>query len=235
MNDAPMQITPLIQLTGVTKEYASPGEPVRVLTGVDLTVERGARVAIVGPSGSGKSTLLNIIGALDTADSGEVSVNGREISGLDAASGARFRNREVGFIFQMHLLLPQCTVLENVLVPSLVAEDPVVRANAEEKAEMLLSSVGLTDRRDFFPGQLSGGERLRTAVVRSMINGPSVLLADEPTGSLDNETADTLADVLLTVSTKEGTTLIAVTHSDRLAGRFDTVYRLDNGTLAPCG
>lgn len=232
-----MSDAPAVRLEKVGKEYPSPagGAPIKVLRGIELSIEPGARVAVIGPSGSGKSTLLNIIGALDTADSGSVVVGGREIGNLDAAARARFRNLEVGFVFQMYHLLPQCTVLENVLVPTLVADDPEIRSGAEGRAERLLGKVGLGDRLDHFPGQLSGGERLRAAVVRALINSPSIVLADEPTGSLDNETAGVLADVLLGVNGEEGVTLIAVTHSDRLAERFDTVYRLEMGVLRSCG
>lgn len=225
---------PLVQLSAIEKSYTTAGNPVRVLSGLNLEVRRNDLVAIVGPSGSGKSTLLNILGALDTADSGNVLVNGYDLGRLDDAERARFRNLEVGFVFQMHLLLPQCTVLENVLVPSLIVPDPVIRSEAENRAMELLANVGLAHRRDHFPGQLSGGERLRTAVVRSLINRPSLVLADEPTGSLDNETSDTLADVLIEVNRDEQVTFIAVTHSDRFAERFHLVYRLDRGKLQPC-
>ena len=221
-------------LSGVEKAYTSPSGRLPVLRGLDLVVEKGSSVAIVGPSGSGKSTLLNIMGALDNADSGDVQINGRDISGLDADARANFRNREVGFVFQMHHLLPQCTVMENILVPSLVVRNRERRAGAGERAAALLSRIGLAERSDYFPGQLSGGERLRTAVVRSLINSPSIVLADEPTGSLDNETADTLADVLLELNADDGTTLVAVTHSGRFAASFGTTYRLENGVLIRC-
>lgn len=225
----------LVRLTAVRKSYSSTTGLIRVLQGVDLTIGRNARVAIVGPSGSGKSTLLNILGALDTTDGGEVMINGTDLSTLDSRERAKFRNHEVGFVFQMHLLLPQCTVLENVLVPSLIAEDPTIKSGAPERAKALLGEVGLGDRLDHFPDLLSGGERLRVALVRALVNRPSLILADEPTGSLDNQTADTIGDVLIRLNRNEGVTLVAVTHSERLAGRFDTVFRLENGVLTSCG
>ena len=224
--------SPLVQLNEVYKSYTTAAGPIQVLTGVNLKVERNKLVAIVGPSGSGKSTLLNILGALDSADSGEVLVNGADLAELSTAARANFRNRVVGFVFQLHHLLPQCTVLENVLVPSLVVEDPQARSGAKDRAMNLLSKAGLKGRRDHFPAQLSGGERLRAAVVRALINQPSLVLADEPTGSLDNITADTLADLLVEVNREENVTLIAVTHSERFAERFDTVYRLEKETLS---
>ncbi|MBM4039047.1 MAG: ABC transporter ATP-binding protein [Planctomycetes bacterium] len=223
--------TPLLELVDVTKHYDGPAAAPPVLRGVSLRVERGESLAVVGPSGCGKSTLLNLIGALDRPTSGRVLLNGTDLASLDDRRLALVRNREIGFIFQLHHLLPQCTVLENILVPTLVAGAMSPGETPEQRAKRLLERVGLADRADYFPGQLSGGERQRAAVVRSLINAPNLLLADEPTGSLDRASAETLAALLVELNREEKVTLLLVTHALDLAGKMGRVMELRDGTL----
>src|SRR5438445_6787254 len=225
--------SPLLKLIDVSKRYESPtgAEAVPVLRDVTLEIGRGESVAIVGPSGSGKSTLLNIMGTLDRPSSGQVLLDGRELNQLDDIQLAAVRNRRIGFIFQAHHLLPQCTVLENVLVPTLASAGRASRNGAPERAERLLKRVGLGERATHRPGQLSGGERQRVAVVRALINQPQLLLADEPTGALDRASAGQLAQLLLELNREEGVTLIVVTHALDLARKMGRVFELKNGTL----
>ena len=219
-----------ILLTQVTKTYHPPrGVPVPVLRGVDLHVGAGETLAITGPSGSGKTTLLQLIGALDTADSGDVRVNGRELSTLSETDRARFRNREIGFVFQAHHLLPQLTAIENVLVPAWATR--TVEEERHARAVRLLERVGLRDRMRHFPGQLSGGEQQRVAIARALVMSPCLLLADEPTGALDHDTAQSLMDLLLELNRDEGATLILVTHSHACAERMGRRVRICNGLL----
>jgi ABC-type lipoprotein export system ATPase subunit len=227
----------LLKLSNVSKRYESPdgAAPVEVLRSVTLEIQRGESVAIVGPSGSGKSTLLNIIGTLDRASGGEVFLDGRDLSRLNEVELAAVRNREIGFVFQSHHLLPQCTVLENVLVPTLATNDPAVRTGAAERAGKLLQRVGLGDRTSHRPGQLSGGERQRVAVVRSLINQPKLLLADEPTGALDRATAQNLAQLLVDLNRDLQVTLIVVTHAPDLAGKMQRLLELRDGRLVADG
>jgi len=220
-----------LELRDVTKIYRTPsGDSVIVLKDIQLSAARGDAVAVIGPSGSGKSTLLNIIGSLDSPSSGLVTLSGRELSSLGEDEVAVLRNEEIGFIFQLHHLLPQCTVLENVLVPAI----PRKAQNDEavvKRAKMLLERVGLGKFMDYFPARLSGGERQRIAVVRALINKPGLVLADEPTGSLDQASAAALGNLLCELNHEEKVTLITVTHSDELAGMMNTVYRLKDGML----
>lgn len=227
----------LLQLTGVSKSYtaASGAAPLSILTGVDLQVERGESVAIIGPSGSGKSTLLNIIGTLDRPDAGSVSLDGQELTKLSELDLVEVRNRKIGFIFQGHHLLPQCSVLENVLVPTLASKDKTLRASAPERARKLLDRVGLGARLDHRPGQLSGGERQRVAVVRALINEPVLLLADEPTGALDRASAENLAQLLVELNRERSLNLIVVTHALDLAARMQRQFELREGRLAARG
>ena len=222
----------LLELHDVVKTYESPGggPPTTVLDGVSLRVQAGESLAVVGPSGSGKSTLLNIIGALDRPTSGRVVLDGRDLATLGETALAEVRNRQIGFVFQLHHLLPQCTVLENVLVPTLPGGSG---GDAEARARALLERVGLADRLAYFPGQLSGGERQRVAVVRALINQPRLLLADEPTGSLDRASAENLADLLAGLNREQGVTLIMVTHAPHLARRMGRVLELRDGRLVP--
>lgn len=223
----------LLELINIAKYYNLPdgADPACVLKDVTLQVAAGESVAITGPSGSGKSTLLNIIGALDRPTSGRVLLEGRDLALTNENELATIRNREIGFIFQLHHLLPQYTVLENVLVPTLVDRNRA--RDAEATARRLLERVGLEARLSYRPGRLSGGERQRVAVVRALINSPKLLLADEPTGSLDRAAADNLAQLLAELNREEGVTLILVTHSPNLAAHMDRVLELRDGVLMP--
>ena len=227
----------MIELVDVTKTYGEPGGAgaVRVLKGITLRIEPGWSIVIVGPSGCGKSTLLNIIGGLDHPTSGRVLLEGRDLAGLDDEELAQVRNRQIGFVFQLHHLLPQCTVLENVLVPTLAGRGTSSPREARERAESLLARVGLEDRMSYRPGELSGGQRQRVAVARALINRPKLLLADEPTGSLDESTSQGIADLLAEVNRDQGVTLVVVTHSRELAGRIGHVLELSGGTLSDRG
>jgi len=215
----------LLKLENISKQY---DERTPVLLDVNLTVTAGESLAIVGESGSGKSTLLNLIGTLDRPDAGSIEFLGTNLLGMDVKAMAAFRNRKIGFVFQLHHLLPQCTVLENVLVPTLVNKEA---DDASARALRLLERVGLTNRLSHRPGQLSGGERQRVAVVRALINQPALLLADEPTGALNRESADELVELLLELNREEDLALIMVTHSMRLAERLGRVLIMENGTL----
>jgi lipoprotein-releasing system ATP-binding protein len=226
---------PLLKLINVTRRYDAPDKAgaLTVLDNVSLEVARGESHAIVGPSGSGKSTLLQIIGTLDQPTSGTVVLDGQDLGALDDQKLAAVRNRQVGFVFQSHYLLPQCTVLENVLVPTLACSEAAVRDRASERAGRLLKRVGLAERMSHRPGELSGGERQRVAVVRALINQPQLLLADEPTGSLDQTSARDLGQLLLELNREEGVTLIVVTHARELAQRMGRVLELKQGRLVP--
>jgi ABC-type lipoprotein export system ATPase subunit len=195
-------------------------------------VAEGESIAIVGPSGSGKSTLLNIIGALDRPSSGTVKIDGKDLSVLNDVELSEIRNKDIGFIFQLHHLLPQCTVLENVLIPTMPAAHAEKAENIEQRAQGLLRRVNLVDHLHFFPGQLSGGEQQRVAVVRALINNPKLLLADEPTGSLDKKSSEKLGELLVELNKEEGVALLVVTHSPEIAKLMDRVYTLSNGKLA---
>jgi lipoprotein-releasing system ATP-binding protein len=223
----------MLEMVHVSKSYGGVGvgEELSVLDDINLSVGRGESVSVVGPSGSGKSTLLNLIGALDRPDGGKVLFGGRDLSDLDDAELAGIRNREIGFVFQLHHLLPQCTVLENVLIPTLVGGSKGDRKQAENRASELFGRVGLADRIDHRPGELSGGQRQRVAVVRALINRPKLLLADEPTGSLDRESAEGIGELLVQMNRSEHVALIIVTHSIELALRAERVFELKDGLL----
>jgi lipoprotein-releasing system ATP-binding protein len=223
----------LLKLLQVEKKYLSVdgAPPVRVLEAINLELHQGDSAAIVGPSGSGKSTLLNIIGTLDRPSAGQVFLNGDDLSGLNEEQLAAVRNRKIGFIFQAHHLLPQCSVLENVLVPTLAGNTDSRVSDAEARARRLLQRVGLGERLSHRPGQLSGGERQRVAVVRALINQPGLLLADEPTGSLDRAAAHELAQLLGELNREENVTLIVVTHAPELAQRMQRIFELRDGRL----
>jgi len=224
---------PYLKIVDVCKSYDSvlKAPPVRVLDGINLEIAQGEAIAFVGPSGSGKSTLLNIIGTLDRPTSGKVLLQGRDLAGLDELELATVRNRHIGFVFQSHHLLPQCTVLENVLIPTLASPQPDKGKQAQERARRLLARVGLESRCDHKPGQLSGGERQRVAVVRALINEPELLLADEPTGALDRTSASDLSTILVELNREEKVTLIVVTHAPDLAKRLHRQYQLLDGRL----
>jgi ABC-type lipoprotein export system ATPase subunit len=223
----------LLELKNIEKKFKTPsgkGE-ITVLKDISLTVTGGEAIAVVGPSGSGKTTLLNIIGSLDKPTSGIVNFIGKNFADLDDAELSKTRNLDMGFIFQLHHLLPQLTVLENVLIPTIPFSSSKDTNDAEMLAKKLLERVGLQDHMDYFPAQLSGGELQRTAVVRALINKPKLVLADEPTGSLDRESAANLGQLLVQLNKEEGTTLIVVTHSTELAQLMDKVYNLKSGML----
>lgn len=213
----------------LTKSYPTANGELPILRGVELELARGDALAVTGPSGSGKSTLLYILGLLDQPTSGTVSLVGESPLQFEPKRQAAFRNRQIGFVFQDHHLLPQCTVLENVLLPTIPsAESPSV---VEQRAKQLLERVGLAQRMDHRPAQLSGGERQRVAVCRALINQPTLLLADEPTGNLDHATAETVGSLLLDLNREQQTILICVTHSAELAARFPLRRQLKDGKL----
>ena len=224
----------MLELIRVKKSYTVSGQQgsQSVLDGVDLLVEAGQTLSIVGPSGCGKSTLLNIMGGLDRADSGMVFFEGKDIGEISDVELAHVRNTQVGFVFQLHHLLPQLTVLENVLLPTLACKD---KPDKHQHAMELLDRVGLKEWRGHRPGELSGGQRQRVAVVRALINKPGLLLADEPTGSLDKEASENIAELLLDLNKSEGVAVVVVTHSMELAGRMGKVLTLDNGLLTDRG
>jgi len=225
LNDAMSELL----VEDVSKEFPTRGEPLVVLRAASLQLADGENVAIIGPSGSGKSTLLNVIGTLEPPTSGRVVLDGQDLTGLDEPRLAAFRNRQIGFVFQEHHLLPQCSVLENVLLPT-IATGPT-RPESVERARMLLDRVGLSDRMEHRPAELSGGERQRVALARALINGPVLLLADEPTGNLDRTTAARVAELLLELQKQEKMMLIVVTHSSRLAALMSRKLELDEGKL----
>ena len=213
----------------VTKAYPTRAEPLQVLRGVSCALSGGENLAILGPSGCGKSTLLHIIGTLDAPSSGSVTLGGKNPFALDEPRLADFRNHQIGFIFQDHHLLPQCSALENVLLPTLA--DGAATPQALERARMLLDRVGLSNRLEHLPAELSGGERQRTAIARALVNRPALLLADEPTGNLDRHTAESIGRLLLELQSQEQTMLIVVTHSLDLAGLLQRRMELDDGKL----
>jgi len=219
-------------VTNVAKEYTTRSGPLPVLRGISLSMQRGEAIAVVGPSGSGKSTLLHILGTLDRPTAGEVRLDNQDPFALSESDLAAFRNRRIGFVFQDHHLLPQCTVLENVLIPTLVNKD-TSPAQAESWARELLDRVGLTDRLDHRPAELSGGERQRVAIARALVHRPLLLLADEPTGNLDRSTARSVGELLLDLHRQQETILIAVTHSAELAAAFPRRMQMNDGRLEP--
>jgi lipoprotein-releasing system ATP-binding protein len=218
----------VLEASHLTKTYPSPAGSLTILADVSLTLGAADRAAITGPSGSGKSTLLYVLGALEPPTSGTVTLDGQDPYVLDAGKLAAFRNRQVGFVFQDHCLLPQCSVIENVLVPTLVGERD---RDAPARAKQLLDQVGLGTRVDHRPAELSGGEKQRVAIARALIRQPRLLLCDEPTGNLDADTAGRVADLLVTLQQQQKTMMIVVTHSDALAARFAKRWRIDRGQL----
>jgi lipoprotein-releasing system ATP-binding protein len=218
----------LLEARNLSKSYATPRGPLPILNNVSLSLDSGDAISIIGPSGTGKSTLLYILGALEPPTSGEVILDGRNPFTLSDKDVSAFRNQEVGFVFQDHCLLPQCTVLENVLIPTMVGAD---KSDPQQRAKQLLDQVGLSHRLDHRPSELSGGEKQRVSIARAMIRAPKLLLCDEPTGNLDRHTATQVADLLLEMNRTSGTILIVVTHSAELAGRFPKIFELVEGQL----
>ena len=221
----------MLKVENLSKEYSTPAGLLRIVSDVSLTLPPGSAVSIMGPSGSGKSTLLYMIGALEPPSSGTVTLRGQNPFLLNSKELAAFRNQQIGFVFQDHCLLPQCSVIENVLTPTMVA----AAANGEptRRATELLKQVGLAERLDHRPAQLSGGEKQRAALARALIMKPQLLLCDEPTGNLDQKSAQVVADLLLETHQNAGTILIVVTHSKELAARFPQRFELKNQHLEP--
>jgi lipoprotein-releasing system ATP-binding protein len=218
----------MLEVSQIRKEYPAPGGTLTILSDVSLRSERGDALAIMGPSGAGKSTLLYLLGGLEKPTSGKVSLDGRDPYQLSEKELAAFRNQSIGFIFQDHCLLPQCSVLENVLVPTLVSNHD---GGYAERARQLLDQVGLSGRLHHRPAELSGGEKQRVALARALIRKPLLLLCDEPTGNLDQASADVVADLLLGLRERRETILVVVTHSAELASRFPARYDLDHTHL----
>jgi lipoprotein-releasing system ATP-binding protein len=219
----------MLEVLGITKQYPTPRGPIKVLDGVSLTLAPGESAAVMGPSGAGKSTLLYIAGALEPPTSGQVMLDGRDPYQLPERELSAFRNRTVGFLFQDHCLLPQCTVLENVLVPTLIAPS----GDDLPRARKLLEQVGLAGRMDHRPSELSGGEKQRVAMARALIRKPRLLLCDEPTGNLDEASAEAVATLLSDLHREQQSILIVVTHSAALAARFGRRYELRHANLQP--
>jgi len=223
--------TSLLTAENIHKSYTGKSEPVHVLRGVDITINSRDLAAIVGASGSGKSTLLHILGGLDRPDKGAIRFRDKDLSRMDDEALAGFRNRNIGFVFQFHHLLPEFTALENVFMPGLIAGKSM--AEIRERAEYLLEETGLKNRLDHRPSELSGGEQQRVAVARSLMNEPEIIMADEPTGNLDEVNTEKLLSVLMDVREKEQTAIIIITHDTRIAGIAPTVYNLHHGQLEP--
>ncbi len=224
----------MLNVDNVTKSYPTPRGALAILSGISLSLTRGDAIAIMGPSGSGKSTLLYLLGALEPPSTGTVALDGQDVYALGERQQAAFRNRHIGFIFQDHSLLPQCSVLENVLTPMLAAPPGEPGASGKEdeaRARELLAQVGLGERLDHRPGELSGGEKQRAAVARALIRNPTMILCDEPTGNLDRASADAVASLLLDLHAARETILVVVTHSAALAERFPVRYEMADGRL----
>ncbi|MDG1326357.1 MAG: ABC transporter ATP-binding protein [Opitutales bacterium] len=222
-----------LKVINLSKSYHSPDgeEKVDVFSDVNLEISRGSSAAIVGPSGSGKSTLLNLIGTLDKPNSGEIYVDGRTTGNFSANEASKFRNQSVGFIFQSHHLLPQCTVTENVMVPALAGFGNLKGKELHQRAEELLEKVGLSHRMNHRPSEISGGEKQRVAVARALINQPDLLLADEPTGALDKSNSKKLIKLLVELNQALALTLLMVTHSQEISKQMKATYLMDEGKL----
>ena len=223
----------MLELKNISKSFGTPGETNfrQVLSDLSFHLAEGESAAILGPSGSGKTTLLNIVGTLDFPDSGEIRFKNEDVSAFSPPALDQFRNLEIGFVFQFHHLLPQCTLLENILLPAMLLKDKAEKKKRQSRAEDLLKRVGIWDHKDKLPGKMSGGECQRAAVVRAMINSPSLLLADEPSGALDHKNAGNITELLIDLNKNDGLSLLVVTHSLELAGRMQKTYQLEEGKL----
>lgn len=215
----------MIQTQGITKSFG----PLQVLKGIDLTIAQGEIVSIVGPSGAGKTTLLQIIGTLDKPDAGSLTINGTDVSRLNEKALSAFRNQNIGFVFQFHQLLPEFTALENVMIPALIGDTKAPAAR--EKAQRILNDLGLADRMEHKPAELSGGEKQRVAVARALINDPAVILADEPSGSLDSRNKEELHALFFDLRDRLGQTFVIVTHDETLAEKSDRVIHIKDGIV----
>lgn len=215
----------MIQTQGITKSFG----PLQVLKGIDLTIAQGEIVSIVGPSGAGKTTLLQIIGTLDKPDAGSLTINGTDVSRLNEKALSAFRNQNIGFVFQFHQLLPEFTALENVMIPALIGGTKA--PTAREKAQKILNDLGLADRMEHKPAELSGGEKQRVAVARALINDPAVILADEPSGSLDSHNKEELHALFFDLRDRLGQTFVIVTHDETLAEKSDRVIHIKDGIV----
>ena len=224
----------MLQVSNVSKHYSTPRGPLVVLSDVTFALAPGEAAVVTGPSGSGKSSLLHVLGALDPPSSGTVTLDGRNAFTLPPKAMAEFRNAEVGFVFQDHCLLPQCSVLENVLVPTLVASNGAGGVDDRSRARHLIDQVGLADRVDHRPGELSGGEKQRVAIARALIRQPRLVLCDEPTGNLDQQSASVVASLLLDLHRRQQNILVVVTHSERLAAQFPIRFELTDRKLVRC-
>ena len=224
----------MLQVSNVSKHYSTPRGPLVVLSDVTFVLAPGEAAVVTGPSGSGKSSLLHVLGALDPPSSGTVTLDGRNAFTLPPKAMAEFRNTEVGFVFQDHCLLPQCSVLENVLVPTLVASNGAGGEDDRSHARHLIEQVGLADRVDHRPGELSGGEKQRVAIARALIRQPRLVLCDEPTGNLDQQSASVVASLLLDLHRRQQNILVVVTHSERLAAQFPIRFELTDRKLVRC-
>ena len=219
----------ILRVENLTKDYKSQSESLSVLKGVNLTVQRGERVCVIGESGNGKSTFLNILGGIDSASGGRVFACGKEITGMDEEGLTEYRARFVGLVFQFHYLLKDFTALENIFLPAYMAGVP--KAKAMEKAKKLLADVGLSERATHLPSELSGGERQRVAVARALINEPELILADEPTGNLDPANSAMIGDLLFDIASRYGKSLLLVTHDMNLAKKGSSIYEMKDGVL----
>ncbi len=226
-----MSDAPALQAEEIRKVFRRDGYDLEVLKGISLSLARGETAGVVGVSGAGKTTLLQILGTLDRATSGRVLYGGRDVTGLSGEEMAAFRNRSVGFVFQAHNLLPEFTVLENVMLPCLIAR--MDEGEARRRSAALLAEIGLSERASHRIGEISGGEQQRAAICRALVMEPSVLLADEPTGNLDRGTAWEVVDLLLSLNRSRGLSILMVTHNDKVADRLHRVIRIDDGKIAP--
>ena len=221
----------VIQCSHLAKRFTDGGLDTDVLSDINLTVNKGDRIAIIGSSGSGKSTLLHLLGGLDEPSSGQVNIHGQDINSLSVTALSKLRNQSLGFVYQFHHLLPEFTAVENVAIPLVIGG--IAPKNAQQQAEELLIKVGLGHRLSHKPSELSGGERQRAALARALITKPDCLLADEPTGNLDHRTAQAIFDLILELNASLGTALVIVTHDNELAARMDNVFTLLDGKLSP--